>query len=72
MTGEENGRAANWFIPLDKVAAMVSQGYRDSVFSVYPEDLVNELVVFRSSLQRILDYNDNKLPRIFVRVETIV
>ena len=51
---------------------MVSQGYRDSVFSVYPEDLVNELVVFRSSLQRILDYNDNKLPRIFVRVETIV
>merc|ERR550517_2330412 len=26
---------------------MLSQGYTDSMFSVYPEDLLNELIVFR-------------------------
>ena len=64
-TGEDNARAANWFIPLDKAAAMLSQGYTDSMFSVYPEDLLNELIVFRSNLQKLLDYNGNRLPRIF-------
>ena len=47
---------------------MVSQGHAEGKFSVYPEDLVKELVIFRSNLQRILDYNSIKLPLLFSQV----
>ena len=51
---------------------MVSQAYTDNLFSVYPEDLVQELVLYRSNLQRLLDYHSNKLPRIFSLVNMIM
>ena len=68
LSGSDNCRHGHWFVPLERAISTIQKGHKKDLFSVYPEDLVKEVVQFRKDLQTLLDYNSNPLPIIFSQV----
>ena len=46
----------------------IQEGHKRNLFTVYPEDLVREVVQYRKDLQTLMDYNSNPLPILFSQV----
>ena len=68
MSGSGNCRHGHWFVPLERAVSTIQKGHKKHIFSVYPEDLVKEVVQFRKDFQTLLDYNSNPLPILFSQV----
>ena len=68
LNGPGNSRHGHWFVPLDRAISTIQLGHKRNMFTVYPEDLVREVVQYRKDLQTLLDYNTNPLPILFSQV----
>lgn len=68
LSGSDNSRHGHWFVPLERAISTIQKGHNKNLFSVYPEDLVNEVVQYKKDLQTLLDFNSNPLPILFSQV----
>ena len=68
LSGSGNSRHVHWFVPLERAMSTIQKGHKKNLFSVYPEDLLKEVVQYRKDLQTLLDYNSNPLPILFSQV----